>query len=176
MYGVVEALLAVALAGAVLKMRKRPQLIGLAALIVCLLAGVAYHALAGFRSANDAGAMGYYLYCLVVAETILITAGLGRFAPVMTFAFLGIETFGTWIYLVPYYGGVIRHDASRHLHAAHVSQLGLEMFRHLTANKPIGVAAMMAFVVLYVCATATLAFMNTCSLFIAFRRGAKLPT
>ncbi len=175
MYRVVEALLAMALVGAVFKMRKRPQLIGLAALIVCLLAGMAYHAIAAFRSINDTNTMGYYLYCLVVAEAILMVAGLGRFAPLMAFGFLAIETFATWVYLVPYYAGLIRHDSSAHLPAAHFSQFSLEMFRRLTANKPIGLGAMMVFVILYICATATLAFMNARWLSTAFRRDAKPP-
>jgi hypothetical protein len=146
-----EILLAVA---AVRALRRR-ELIPLIALVASMLAALAYHAISGFRSTGDAGTMGYYLYCLAAAEAILIVAGVGRW---MAFAFLAIDGFGMWIYMLPYYAGLIFHDAAGNLPAGHVSQIGRAMFDRLAVNKPAFMnPGMLA--IIYVCATATLAIM-----------------
>jgi hypothetical protein len=168
MYWIVEALLLVA------AVRIRRQMIPLAALIACLLGAMAYHALAGFRSINDPGTMGYYLYALVVAEAIVIIAGLGRWTAVLAFAFLGIEMFGTWAYLLPFYAGAIRHDATMHLPAAHWSQIGFAWFENLAGNKPFGAGALIAITILYIGTSAALAVVSVRSTLEAARRGAKL--
>lgn len=160
MYGVVEAMLLIA----AVRMWRRRGVVPLAMLIACMIAGMAYHAMVGFRATHDAGTMGYYLYCLVVAEAALVIAGLGRWTALLTLALIGVEAFGTWAYLLPYYAGVIRHDATRHLPAARFSQIGMTMFHHLAVNKPFGTAAMIAMTILYVCATALLAIMSVRSM------------
>ena len=128
-----EALLAIAAVSAALKMWRRRDLLWLAPLVASMIAGLAYHAVTGFRSTGDAGTMGYYLYCLVVAEAILMVAGLGRW---IALGFLAIEAFGLWIYMLPYYSGLISHDPSGNLPAGHLSQIGRAMFDRLAVNKP----------------------------------------
>jgi hypothetical protein len=162
-----EALLAIA---AVRAMRRR-EVVPLMALVGCMLAGLAYHAVAGFRAAGDAGTMGYYLYCLIVAEAIIFVAGIGRW---IALVFLAIEAFGLWIYMLPYYAGFIFHDASGNLPAGRVSQIGRAMFDRLAVNQPAFVHPF-ALAIVFVCSTVALAFMSARSISTAFRRGAKLP-
>lgn len=144
----IEILLAIA---AIRALRRR-ELFLLFALIGSLIAGLAYHSITGFRAGGDGGTMGYYLYCLVAAEAIVIVAGVGRWVGL---AFLAIEAFGLWIYMLPYYAGIIFHDASGNLPAARVSQLGRVMFDRLTVNKPAFVHPF-GLAMLYVVATAAL--------------------
>jgi hypothetical protein len=165
----VEALLAIAAAGVAVRIFRRRELMWLSALVACMLAGLAYHAVTGFRSTGDAGTMGYYLYCLVVAEAILMVAGLGRW---IALAFLAIEAFGVWIYMLPYYAGLIFHDASGNLPAGHLSEIGRAMFDRLSVNKP-GFIHPFALAILYLCATAALAIMAVRLPLKAARRDAK---
>src|SRR5580698_9426362 len=58
----VEVLLAIAAAGAAVRMFRQRELMGLSALVASLVAGLAYHAVTGFRANGDGGTMGYYLY------------------------------------------------------------------------------------------------------------------
>jgi hypothetical protein len=166
----VEALLALAAAGVAVKMFRRPELVWLSALVLSMIGGLAYHAITGFRSTGDAGTMGYYLYCLVVAEAILIVSGIGRW---IALAFLAVEAFGVWIYMLPYYAGLIFHDASGNLPAGHLSQIGSEMFHRLAVNKPAFVYPF-ALAIVCLCATAVLAVMAVRLPSGAARRGAKL--
>lgn len=169
MYRVVEILLLIA----AVRMWRRREVIPLVALIACFLGAMAYHAVAGLRAINDPGTMGYYLYALLVAEAILFAAGLGRWTPVLAIAFLAIETFGDWVYMLPFYAGAIRHDATLHLPAAHLSTIGYAWFQNLALNKPFGPGALVAMTVLYLCATAALAIMSARSTSITARHGAK---
>lgn len=166
----VEALLALAAAGVAVRMFRRRELLWLSALLLSMIAGLAYHAITGFRSTGDAGTMGYYLYCLVVVEAILIVAGIGRW---IALAFLAIEAFGVWIYMLPYYAGLIFHDTSGNLPAGHLSQIGRAMFHRLAVNKPAFVDPL-ALAIVYLCATAVLAIMAVRLPSGAARRGAKL--
>jgi hypothetical protein len=116
---------------------------------VLLLVGLCFHAVQGFRSGGNIGTMGYYLFCLVVPETLLLFVGLFRLlpeawgllvAPVLAILFNALEQFGTTFLLLPYYAGIIQHDSRGHLPTLRISQLAhggaSRLFENLLANKP----------------------------------------
>ncbi len=182
MYLAIELIFALSLCGLVwLVISPRPSLPRRKDLLVlalpgfALLLGLSYHAVAGFLSSGQAGTMGYYLYCFVAPEIILLTAGLARLlppkwallpAPFLVFAFLGLELFGTLCLLLPYYGGMIEHRVSGSLPAFHLSQLAGDgwrtLFEHLLANKPeaFGLSGLIALTVLFVCSSASLLWIS----------------
>jgi hypothetical protein len=128
---------------------KPTRLLALGLPCLLLLLGLCYHASEGFRSSGKAGTMGYYLYSLVVPEAILLVVGLSRLLPrrwmllpipILVTIFVALEQFGTWFLLLPYYTGFIQHDATGHLPALRISQLGGSvdgsLFERLLVNKP----------------------------------------
>lgn len=156
MYRGVELFFALAFVGIVLQivrpidsLPKASYICILAAPYVLLIAGLCFHAIQGFRSAGNIGTMGYYLYCLVVPEIVLLFVGLIRLlsfrwgllaAAVLALLFNVIEQFGITFLLVPYYAGKIQHDSTGHLPALKISQLAHggagSLFENLLANKP----------------------------------------
>ena len=142
MYHVVAGIAILAAAGLVVRLVRRPnsRLLLLSAIYLTFLAALAYHALRAFQNASFAGALGYYLFGIVIAEAILLTAGLGRATPILIFCLAGIELFGMTFLLIPYYTGLIAHLPSGNLPALAVGQLGnggaATMLARLTVNKP----------------------------------------
>jgi hypothetical protein len=126
---------------------------------------------------------GWYLYCLVFAEIVLVCAGLMAllprrrriWAPVgLVGLFVALDVYGMNFILIPYYLGLIGHSAAGRLQTFHVSQFwqaGLpEISSRLLLNRPYltAPAEFAALWVLYLAATLTclvVAFMQA-------RRGA----
>ena len=177
MYRVVELMILVAIVGICIQaLRERPglprlqELILLALPYLVMIAGLCFHAAQVFRARGSAATAGYYLYALVVPEAILLIAGIARLmpakmhlapVPIAAFVLIGVEQFGAWFILFPYYGGLIRHNANGRLPTARIEQFwngGVDtLLDHLSGIGPTSSPAVVAAaVVLYVLATAVL--------------------
>jgi len=138
MYRVVELMLFVAIVGVCIQAiwertgLPRRKEIGLLALpYLTMVAGLCFHAAQVFRIRGTGATVGYYLYSLVVPESILLIAGLARTMParmrlfpipVVTLVLIGLEQFGAWFVMFPYYTGLIRHNALGRLPTARIEQ------------------------------------------------------
>ncbi len=153
MYRVVEVLWLLSLFGVVVQLWKprdglgnRKQVILLLLPFALLLSGLCYQAIQVFRISGAAGSLGHYLYCLIVPETILLLIGLERLlptrfafsaVPIMATLLLALEFFGNWFLLLPYYTGLIGHDAHQNLPAFHPTADKVRtLFERLPVNKP----------------------------------------
>jgi 4-amino-4-deoxy-L-arabinose transferase-like glycosyltransferase len=156
MYRAIEFTFVLAIAGLVLqcmrprKRLSRPRPVGILAVpFVLLAAGLVYHSVQSFRSAGNSGSMGYYLLCMVDAEAVLLFAGLARTlpegyelwaVPSLAVLFNALEQYGTMFLLIPYYAGIIQHDARARLPALRISQLAhgesRRLIENLAANGP----------------------------------------
>jgi hypothetical protein len=109
----------------------------------------AYHALEGFRINGRSETMGYYAYCVVIAEAVCLVAGIGallpksgsRFSvPVLVTLFAAIDIYGSVFLLMPYYAGLIVHSPRGSVPALHLGQLasgGIDrLFGNLAIAKP----------------------------------------
>lgn len=94
--------------------------------------GQFYNVLMIFSNWGVSTSMGWYMYCLVVAEVVLATIGLMALFPRAWHAwilpagiacFVLFELYATHFVLVPYYTGLIAHGPDGRLPAFHVSQL-----------------------------------------------------
>ncbi len=155
MYRAMELMFLLAACGVALQAaRPRPAVIKPAELWIAfvswlsIFAGLCYQTALTYRP-SAGGSFGYYQYCLVVPELVLIFSGLFRLlpvswrrAPVAVWAllFAGLDLYGTWFLLLPYYAGITRHTAQGGLPALRLSQMQpggwSRMFENLTANKP----------------------------------------
>jgi hypothetical protein len=109
--------------------------------------GLLYFALITYTYTGVSGIPGWYMYCLVVAEVILLAAGLFALAPrrwiagivpVITALFCLIDLYATHFILIPYYTGLIAHKTNGALPAFHVAQFSefpIALHR-LQANRP----------------------------------------
>jgi hypothetical protein len=176
MYRVVEAIMVVAIAGFCTQMvrprsgsprRKEFRLLALPYL--AMIAGLCFHAAQVFRARGTAATVGYYLYALVVPESILLIAGLARLlpakmrflpVPIVVFVLLGLEQFGSWFVLLPYYAGLVRHNADGGLPTVRIELLWngrIAFFNHLSGIGPVSSPFQVeAAAVLYLIATAVL--------------------
>ena len=114
------------------------------------------------------GALGYYLFAIVIAEVILAVAGLQAIAPAALsrgvvpagiICFAALECFGMSFYSIPYYTGFTAHLPGGGLPALGIGQLQngglLLMIARLTENKPafLSPALMAALWILFLVAT-----------------------
>jgi hypothetical protein len=149
----------------------RPQDLWLLALpCLSLVAGLCFLAVQIFRTRGSPAGPGYYLYALIVPETILLLVGLARWMPVKlrllplpvaAFVLIGIEQYGTWFLMLPYYVGLIRHNANGGLPAARIGNYAhggiATFFDHLSGIGPISSPLMLgAAAIAYLFATAML--------------------
>jgi 4-amino-4-deoxy-L-arabinose transferase-like glycosyltransferase len=177
MYRIVELMMLAAIAGICAQVvRERSGLpwakeLGLLALpLLAMMAGLGFHAAQVFRVRGSAATVGYYLYALVMPESILLIAGMARLmpakmrllpVPIAVVVLTALEQFGAWFVLFPYYAGLIRHNSSGRLPTARMEQFwnggAKTFFDHLSgigpASSPSGVAVL---AVLYVLATAVM--------------------
>ncbi len=178
MYRVVEVVMLVAMAGVCIQVVRprsalpRPKDLGLLALPnVVMIAGLCFHATQAFRAhGGSTGTLGYYLYALVVPESVVLIAGIARTIPariqltaipLAVFVLISLEQFGAWFVLFPYYGGLTRHSADGRLPTARIEQFrngGIgTLFNHLGGIGPTSSASVVAAgAILYLCATAVL--------------------
>jgi 4-amino-4-deoxy-L-arabinose transferase-like glycosyltransferase len=177
MYRGVELMMVAAIAGVCIQaVRERPGLpqpreLGLLALpYLTMVVGLCFHAAQVFRARGSAATVGYYLYALVVPEAILLTVGIARLmpgrkrllaVPIVAFVLIGLEQFGAWFVLFPYYAGLIRHNPNGGLPTARIRQLwngGSDtFFLHLSGIGPASPPAVVAaLAVVFALATAVL--------------------
>ncbi len=133
---------------------KRRHLVWLMLPFMTLFVGLCYHAVSALRATGTGGTLAHYLYSFAIPEAVVIVAGIARLLPqrwallpipCAVVSLLGLEVFGGWFLLLPYYAGLISHDAAGALPALHLSQLagggwGM-LLGNLAANKPSFVSA-----------------------------------
>lgn len=82
--------------------------------------GLAYQVLTLFMSEGVSASTGWYIYCLVIPELILVYCGLRAVLPFgshrwilpsLTTAFALLDLYGMHFLLLPYYSGIISHSA-----------------------------------------------------------------
>jgi len=109
----------------------------------CFVAGLAYHVLITFLSLGISASTGWYLYCVVVAEIVLLVWGLEAFFRakfVVLLLCVGVavlDLYGMHALMLPYYVGLSVH-AGPHVPpsmAATLSHLPT-VFARLAVNKP----------------------------------------
>jgi hypothetical protein len=109
------------------------------------LLSTVYHAWMNYLNEGVAASAGWYLYAVIVPESILIIAGLSafRFSKSLILLIMAcsvlIELYATHWILIPYYAGLIRHSASGGLQAFHPESMGIgasEVLTRLTVNRP----------------------------------------
>ena len=119
------------------------QIMVLAAFYGCFLAGLAYHVLITFLSLGVSASTGWYLYCVVVAEIVLLVWGLEAFLRTKFLLLLlcvgvaVLDLYGMHALMLPYYVGLSVH-AGQHVPPAMfatVSQLPT-VFARIAVNKP----------------------------------------
>jgi len=94
------------------------HLVVLLSFYLCFWMSLAYHILATYVHLGVSASTGWYLYCLVVGELLLIEAGYVYWSPtgfkdyylaLPVALFAGIDLYGMHSLLLPYYSGFIRH-------------------------------------------------------------------
>jgi dolichyl-phosphate-mannose-protein mannosyltransferase len=134
------------------------QIAVLAAFYGCFVAGLAYHVLVTFLSLGISASTGWYLYCAVVSEIVLLVWGLETFFRAKLVVLLVcagaavLDLYGMHALMLPYYVGLSVH-AGQHVPpamAATMSHLPT-VFERLAVNKPgwLGVPVVIALWFLY---------------------------
>jgi hypothetical protein len=156
MYRILELALISAVAGLSMRRRSIPFIVAIprylwiySAFLLTFACALGFQALAAYRNTGDAGAFGYYAYCLVVAEAVCLLTGITalmpgrskRFAiPLMTGLLSCLEVFGVCFYQMPYYAGLIGHNPRGTVGALRLDQIGNGrfniMFQNLAWGKP----------------------------------------
>jgi hypothetical protein len=131
MYRAVAALLALSVAGLICRMRRLEPGVWIAiSLEAAFWFGISLNAIANVMTGKS-GTFGYYAFAILAAEIICIVAGFeafggapGRVGTLATSTILSvIELFGMGFYALPYWSGMIVHDAAGRLHALDLHQL-----------------------------------------------------
>ncbi|MCU1237195.1 MAG: hypothetical protein JWP63_5162 [Candidatus Solibacter sp.] len=166
----VGAAAAVGLAMLVLRSRKssgNPRALWLMACFCALFcASLAYMVTLGQIAYGQPMTAGWYLYCLVIAEIILLCAGLMALLPwrhrmwaplTLTGLFALLDLYGMHFILMPYYLGLTAHNAQGRLPAFHPAQGWPDLGPRILLNAPyLGSAGVFYGVwALYVAATLT---------------------
>jgi 4-amino-4-deoxy-L-arabinose transferase-like glycosyltransferase len=93
------------------------------------VSSIGYHIVIDFINQGVSASAGWYLYAVIVPESILITAGLlvfrwgHRVLTGVIACFFVLEMYATHFVLIPYYTGLISHAPSGGLRAFHISKL-----------------------------------------------------
>jgi hypothetical protein len=145
------------------------SLVACAYLLFCF--GVGYFAFVVYLTRGISTALGWYLYGIAGAETLLLGCGFAGLFGVrraagclaaMAVLASALDLYPVHFVSIPYYSGIIAHTPSGRLatfHVASLQSIGLGgVFQRLAINKPQGVAAPLvaALWVGYLCATASL--------------------
>ena len=122
---------------------KRSQILVLGALYLCFWVGLAYHVLITFMNTGVSASTGWYLFCLVVAELVLLVWGLEAFFRTK-FLLLALclevavmDLYGMHALMLPYYVGLSAHMGGQ-VPTALASTLSHlpTVFARLAVNKP----------------------------------------
>ena len=151
MYTAFRAVFLLSFAGAILGLiRSRPIERRHLMVFVSLYAGfwlaLMYDAFISFVNSGTPATTGYYLHAAVAPEVLILAAGLYCLRPLRSVLagvvglFVLLEMYATHFVLIPYYTGIIRHNADGGLPALHLSQaleLGWgEILARLHLNRP----------------------------------------
>lgn len=101
---------------------KPDAVIALASFYTCFWIGLCYHVLVTYVHLGVSASTGWYLYCLVFAEAVLLAQGIAQLcgrqmqrwllaAGVMLLA--AIDVYGVHAYMLPYYAGLTAHAGDR---------------------------------------------------------------
>jgi hypothetical protein len=136
----------------VLALRRRTDqqpLVILALFEICFAASLAYQVTLSQIAYNAPMTCGWYFYCLVFAEVILLCAGLRALLPIRARAwavpslaalFALLDLYGVHFILLPYYTGVVAHTPAGGLpvfRLSHLATTGLgEISARLNFNPP----------------------------------------
>jgi len=112
-----------AAAGIALVSRRTSEMAVVVAFWIALALGLAYHVLVNTAVHGVSATNGWYLYAVVIAECVLLTAGIRWMGPALALCFAAADLFGMTFYLLPYYSGLTVHTAEGSLHAATIAQL-----------------------------------------------------
>ncbi len=161
MYHVFAILAAIILAGLIVRLIRRPSsdLWLLSAICLSFVMALAYHAARAFQVQGFAGALGFYLFPIVIAEAILAVAAFRAMAPAGVVCFAALDVFGLCFYSIPYYTGFIAHLPNGAIPTLSIGQLqngGLRLvLERLAVNKaPFLTPAVMAVLwILFLAAT-----------------------
>jgi hypothetical protein len=138
------------------------QIVVLVAFYLCFWAGLAYDILIFFLFLGVSATTGWYLYCLVVAEIVLLVWGLEAFlptkliVPVLCASVALMDLYGMHAFMLPYYTGLSVHVARQVPGALMLSLSHLPtVFARLAINKPtwLGAPLLVTLWLLYINAT-----------------------
>lgn len=106
---------------------------------ISMAAAVMYHATVSRQMTNFSGTFGHYLDGTVVTEVILLALGCGVLhrvwgARILVWALVGLDLFGTHVYLLPFYAGRIGEEASGRLPAFQVLHCDWGCVAEIAAN------------------------------------------
>ncbi|MGH9721484.1 MAG: hypothetical protein ACRD8O_14840, partial [Bryobacteraceae bacterium] len=176
MYHFFYLVIALAAAGLFWRMRRGARtLVPLVLFYGFFWAALAYSVLITYLARGVSATTGWYLYCLVIVEVILATAGLAALLPrsahrailpAGAFCFMALDLYATHFVLIPYYTGLIAHRPGGGVTAFHLdagARLGWgELIRRLCVNKPDWVTpeALVAGWLLFLAATAAAFFIT----------------
>jgi hypothetical protein len=166
MYQVLEALILLVLAGAVVmtvrSLRSRadtlplPYIVTVALMFGGFLAALAYHVLVIFMNTGIPATCGWYLYAVVLPEALLLITGVMAFGKwgrrlllVLMGSFAALELYATHWLLIPYYTGLISHTPAGALQSFHPARVAItftEILGRLHMNRPPFVTSEVVFV------------------------------
>jgi hypothetical protein len=147
MYHFMRGLAVVSAVGLLVRLvrrRERPLLV-LLAFYLCFCAALAYHVVVEYFYVGVSATTGWYLYCLIAAELVLLAAGaaavvgerwLTHAIGFAVLCFVALDIYTTHFLLIPYYTGFIAHTARGAVAAFHVEQFNAEILDRLLINKP----------------------------------------
>jgi len=120
-----------------------PAILWLASIYGCFWLAQLYNVLLQYLTKGLAGSMGWYMCAVVACEVVLCAVAFGRFriwaTAIGAILFGLLDLYGMHFRAIPYYSGIIGHQANGVLAALHVSQyraLGFHaLFQRLAVNK-----------------------------------------
>ena len=147
MYHVFFAIAMLAAVGLTVQLR-RPPVMWLVTVYGFLWLGQVYNVFLQALAKGLAGSMGWYLYAAVACEVVLCTVAFGRWrvfiAAVGTTLFGLLDLYGMHWVAIPYYAGLIGHQANgtlATLHSDAYRTMGFgAVFERLAVNKPAAVS------------------------------------
>jgi len=128
----------------------RKHLLVLIAVYAFFWLGLLYHVLITFIAQGVSASVGWYLYCVVVPEVLVVAVGLLALfpaclqpwiLPAVTVGFCLLDLYAVHFLFIPYYVGLIAHKANGALAIFHLGQLrGLNLWEflgRLVIHKPL---------------------------------------
>jgi hypothetical protein len=146
------------------------RIVTLSAMYLMMCAAVSYHSLVVFLVQHTSTGLGWYLYAVIVPETVLITIGLIAlvglksaqrvYAAICVIA-VALDIYTVHFLLMPYYSGAIRHKPAGGLETFHLQMLTTpgaieQIFQRLAYNDAVDAPVLAGLWGAYLCATVAL--------------------